>query len=71
MIKSRCKVSVKDAARQLNIPPQAVRILMRRKKLPIGIAEKITGERYTYYISQQLINNYLGIKNEKTEGEEV
>jgi hypothetical protein len=33
---------------------------MRRGKLPIGIAEAMTGERYTYYISQELIDKYLG-----------
>lgn len=62
MRRSQHGVSVEDAGRQIGIPPQAVRILMRRGKLPIGIAEKLTGERYRYYIAQQLIDNYLGIE---------
>lgn len=59
MRKSKVGVTVKSASQQLGYPEQAIRVLMRRGKLPIGIAEKITGERYTYYISQELIDVYL------------
>lgn len=60
MRRSNLGVTVKSASRQLGIPEPAVRVLMRRGKLPIGIAETMTGERYTYYISQELIDKYLG-----------
>lgn len=59
MRKSSLGVTVKSASQQLGIPEPAVRVLMRRGKLPIGIAEKISGERYTYYIMQELIDAYL------------
>ena len=60
MRRSNLGVTVKSASQQLGIPEPAVRVLMRRGKLPIGIAEAMTGERYTYYISQELIDKYLG-----------
>lgn len=64
MRKKKHGVSVVEAGMQLGIPPSAVRILMQRGKLPIGIAEKMSGMRYSYYISQQLLDKYLG--NEST-----
>lgn len=63
MRKKKHGVSVEEAGKQIGIPPSAVRILMQRGKLPIGIAEKMSGTRYSYYISQQLLDRYLG--NEK------
>lgn len=69
--KSNLGVTVKSASQQLGIPEAAVRVLMRRKKLPIGLAEKISGDRYTYYITQELIDKYLGKepKSDKIAGE--
>lgn len=67
MRKSELGVTVKSASQQLGIPEPAVRVLMRRNKLPIGIAAVMSGQRYTYYISQELIDNYLG---KKVEGKE-
>lgn len=63
MRKSSLGVTVKSASQQLGMPEAAVRVLMRRGKLPIGIAEKISGERYTYYIIQELIDAYLMKRN--------
>lgn len=63
--KSKVGVSVKSASQQLGYPEQAVRVLMRRGKLPIGIAEKMSGERYSYYISQELIDVYLKRREEE------
>lgn len=59
MRKTTLGVTVKSASQQIGIPEPAVRVLMRRGKLPIGIAEKMSGTRYTYYIAQELINKYL------------
>lgn len=59
MRKTTLGVTVKSASQQIGIPEPAVRVLMRRGKLPIGIAEKMSGTRYTYYITQELINRYL------------
>lgn len=71
MKKSKVGVTVKSASQQLGYPEQAVRVLMRRGKLPIGIAEKITGERYTYYISQELIDAYLLRQKEAVQNAEA
>lgn len=60
MRKTTLGVTVRSASQQIGIPEPAVRVLMRRGKLPIGIAEKISGTRYTYYITQELIDKYLG-----------
>lgn len=67
MRKSNIGVTVRSASQQLGYPEQAVRVLMRRGKLPIGIAEKISGERYSYYISQELIDRYLKRKEQSQE----
>lgn len=58
-------VTVKSASQQLGIPEPAVRVLMRRNKLPIGIAEVMSKKRFTYYISQELIDKYLGKTEQK------
>ncbi|MDD3253108.1 MAG: helix-turn-helix domain-containing protein [Lachnospiraceae bacterium] len=72
MRKSKIGVSVKEASQQLGYPEQAVRVLMRRGKLPIGIAERISGgERYTYYISQELIDAYLMRSRSEQTGAEL
>lgn len=68
MRKSSLGVTVKSASQQIGIPEPAVRVLMRRGKLPIGIAEKISGERYTYYITQELIDAYLMRRNSGNTG---
>lgn len=59
MRKSNLGVTVKSASLQLGIPEQSVRVLMRRGKLPIGIAERLSGTKYTYFITQELVDKYL------------
>lgn len=59
MTKSKYGVTVKEAAERLGIPAASVRILMKRGKLPIGIATQLTGERYTFYISEEMLDRYI------------
>ena len=58
-MKPKYGVKVEEASQRLGIPAASVRILMRRGKLPIGIAEQLTGTRYTYYISEEMLNHYI------------
>lgn len=59
------RISVKEAADQLGMAEQAVRILVQRKILPIGEAVRYKGNNYTYYIQQELLDKYLGKKEQE------
>ena len=59
MAKSKFGVSVKEASQRLGIPTASVRILIKRGKLPIGMAVQLTGERYTFYISEEMLDRYI------------
>ena len=61
------RLTVEQAADILCMPKQAVRVLMERGKLPIGIVEKMGGKgrRRTYYISRKRLEIYLAGKEEK------
>lgn len=66
-MKTKYGVKVEEASQRLGIPASSVRILMRRGKLPIGIAEQLTGSRYTYYISEEMLNRYIeGVERGET-----
>lgn len=51
-------MTVKQAAEQLGMSEQAVRIRMRRGKLPIGTCDKLTGDRWVYCIWQEWVDQY-------------
>lgn len=56
------RVTVADAAKLMEVSPQFIRIGLQRKLLPIGDAVKMSS-RWTYYISPERLEQYLGIKN--------
>jgi len=56
------KITVKTAAELMGVSEQFVRVAMQQKQLPIGTAVKLTGSKYTYYISPKLFTEYTGIK---------
>lgn len=56
------KLTVKIAADLMGVSEQFVRVAMQQKQLPIGTAVKLTGSKYTYYISPKLFTEYTGIK---------
>lgn len=61
------KVTIKQAAEELGVSQQYVRIAMQRGLLPIGITQKLTGKRYSYLIVRGQLDEYLrkeGMKNE-------
>lgn len=55
------RLTIKEASEMLGLPQQAIRILIKRGKLPIGIAEvvKTGGLRTTYYIQRSLVIEFL------------
>lgn len=61
------RLSVKEAARRLEISDSKVRELMKKGLLPIGIVE--TNEKDTsYYIWSELLDNFLGLKSNVVDG---
>ena len=56
------RVTVKEAAQILNVSEQFIRIGLQTGKLPIGSAVKMSS-RWTYHISEHLLDQYTGIKN--------
>lgn len=55
-------VSVAKAAAEMGVSTQFVRVGLQRGILKFGSAVKISGQRYTYHISEQKLNEYLGRK---------
>ena len=51
-------LSVKEAARQLGMSQQAVRIRMQRGLLPIGVCDKLSATRWDYCIWQEWLDQY-------------
>lgn len=56
------RITVKMAADLMGVSEQFIRIAMQQGKLPIGTAVKLTGNKYTYYISPKKFTEYTGIK---------
>lgn len=53
------KMTVADAAQELNMTVITVRLLMQKEKLPIGYAVKQDGkENYHYIIFRELVEGY-------------
>lgn len=53
------RIKVKEAADMLGMDIQTVRILMQKERLPIGFAEKVNGEKWTYFIYLEKVNEFL------------
>lgn len=58
-INSRPRISVENAAKILGVSPQFIRIGLQRGLLPIGSAVKMSS-KWTYHISEHLLNQYIG-----------
>ena len=56
------RITVKMAAELMGVSEQFIRLSMQQGLLPIGIAVKLTGNRYTYYISPKKFTEFTGIK---------
>lgn len=56
------RITVSQAAQILNVSEQFIRIGLQTGKLPIGSAVKMSS-RWTYHISEHLLDQYTGTKN--------
>lgn len=53
------KATVHDAAQQLGISSQTLRLWLRSGKCPFGQAFTGSGKNYVYYINSTALNEYL------------
>ena len=58
---NKCKMSVDVAAALMGVSKQYIRVGLQTGKLPFGSAVKISGNRYTYYISPKKFTEFTGI----------
>lgn len=59
-------MTVKEAAQLMGVSEQFIRIGLQRNILPFGWAIKLTGNKYTYYISPKKFEECTGIEIGKT-----
>ncbi len=52
-------VSIKEAAKIMGKSEQFIRVGLRNKRLPFGLAVKLSSQ-WTYYISPKLFYEYVG-----------
>lgn len=55
-------MTVSECAKLLGKSPQFVRIGLQRGLLPFGYAIKLSGDKFTYHISEAKVYEYLGMK---------
>lgn len=55
------KMMVQEAAALMGVSAQYVRIGIQQGLLPFGVAVKVGGNRYTYYISSAKFEEFTGI----------
>jgi len=58
------RITVSQAADLLNVSQQFIRVGLQNGTLPIGSAVKMSS-RWTYHISEHLLEQYTGNKNRK------
>ena len=56
------RVTVAEAAKRLGVSQQFIRIGLQRKILPFGVGVKMS-DRWTYHISEKLLNEYIDETN--------
>ena len=64
------KIAVQEAAKQMGVSPQFLRLTLQREGLPFGQATKMPGGRWSYYINRQRFEKWMSgddmVKEEKT-----
>ena len=53
------RITVKDAARQLDVNPQFLRMALQDRRLDFGAAVRGKGGRWSYYISEARFKEYI------------
>ena len=62
---NKCKMTVEEAAVLMGVSKQFIRIGLQTGKLPFGSAIRISGKKYTYYISPSKFTEFTGIEVKK------
>lgn len=50
---------VSEAAKQLGMNTQTLRLALQQQLFPFGVAVKTSENRFTYYINENQLENYL------------
>lgn len=60
---------VSEAAKQLEMNTQTLRLALQQGLFDFGVAVRTSPNRYTYYINESRLEKYLGgvVKNERTD----
>lgn len=61
-MKKRSRMTIAECARLMNVSEQFVRVGLQKEVLPFGYAVRISGGRWTYYISRQKFEESTGIR---------
>ena len=61
-MKKRSRMTIAECARLMNVSEQFVRVGLQKEVLPFGYAVRISGGRWTYYISREKFEESTGIK---------
>ena len=61
------RITIAKAAEVMRKDPQYVRIGIQQGILPFGRAVRVRGERYSYYISPRLFEEFTGWKEDRYE----
>lgn len=56
---------VSEAAEQLGMNTQTLRLALQQQLFPFGVAVKTSENRYTYYINKKRLERYLEGSNEE------
>lgn len=51
---------VSEAAKQLGMNPQTLRLALQQELFDFGVAIKTSPKRYTYYINKSKFEEYIG-----------
>ena len=57
---------VSDAAKELGMNTQTLRLALQQGLFPFGVAVKTSENRYTYYINRTRLENYMEGRYEET-----
>jgi hypothetical protein len=58
---------VSEAAKQLKINTQTLRLALQQQLFPFGVAVKTSENRYTYYINETRLQHYLEGRDHATQ----
>lgn len=53
------RIGIDEAAKMLNCTKQFLRVALQRGAYDFGVAIKMSGNRYTYYINREKLMNYV------------